>query len=565
MGISVHLALNQPLYEMSLKSSLLLILLVIGGVFAFHACFDNSADEAPVPIAEDDILPHIKELSSDRYMGRMPFGPGDPMTVAYLVEQCQSLGLQPGNDGSYTQSVPMVEIISTTETPMTITTQAGTATYKFGKDYVIHCQKTIDRVVLDEADLVFCGYGIVDEKLGWNDFQGVDMDGKIAVVLVNDPGYGGEDSTFFKGDIMTYYGRWTYKYEEADRQGARGLLIIHETNSAGYPWFVVQSSWTGAQLGLEKESVQNGADIKGWIHLDMAKKLFTDAGMDLSKMIASARQPGFKAIPMAAKVSTTLSNTYKRDQSDNVIAYLPGSEHPDDYILYSAHWDHIGVGTPVNGDSIYNGALDNASGTATLLAIAKNYTRQANPPERSVAFVWVTAEEQGLLGSEYYTLHPSFPINQTICNINIDGCNPNGPMKDFQIVGIGHSEMDEIAREELIKQDRYVLPDQEPEKGYFFRSDHFNFAKVGIPPLFGEGGYDHIEKGIEYGKAKRAEYTAQNYHAPSDEYNAETWDMGGVVQDAQIFYNIGWRLANSDERPQWYPKSEFRRVKSVVD
>ena len=550
---------------MSTKTSFVLVFAVITLVLLVHSCESSLSGENPSNIEEASILPHIEELSKDEYMGRMPFGPGDPLTVNYLVEQCKSIGLKPGNNGSFTQSVPMVEITSTPIGDMNISTSVGSSSYTFGADYVIHCQKTEDQIEIKDAELVFCGFGITAPEIDWYDYGEIDMAGKIAVVLVNDPGFGSEDSTFFKGNTMTYYGRWTYKYEEADRQGARGLLIIHETNAAGYPWFVVQSSWTGPQLGLEKESVQQGADIKGWIHLDMAKSLFDDAGLDLSALMKQARQPGFKPIPMKAKLSTALSNKYKRDQSDNVIAYLEGSEEPDEYILYSAHWDHIGVGRPVDGDSIYNGALDNASGTAITLAIAENMGQQELKPKRSVLFTFVTAEEQGLLGSEYFALNPTVPINQIVANINIDGCNPNGAMKDFQIVGIGHSEMDLIVEEELKIQNRYVLPDQEPEKGYFFRSDHFNFAKVGIPALFGEGGYDHVEHGIEYGKKKKEEYTAKNYHAPSDEYDAESWEMGGVIQDAQLYYNVGWRLANGSEWPQWNESSEFKRKVNIAD
>lgn len=542
---------------MSQKISLLLVICIIIAVFFVHSCNSKLEYPDPLPMHEELILPHLKEISDDKYGGRMPFSSGDKMTVSYLVNQCEKLGLLPGNNGSYTQQVPMVEINSSPDELMTIKTPDGNRAYTFGEDLVFNCLKTVDKVELENVEMVFCGYGIVDEKLNWNDYDNLNMKDKIGVVLVNDPGFGGEDSTFFKGNTMTYFGRWTYKFEEADRQGLRGLLIIHETASAGYPWFVVQSSWTGPQLGLDKETTAKGADIKGWMHLDMAKDLFEACNLNLSQLIREARQPGFKPIPMNAQLSTSVTNTYRKDQSDNVVAYIPGSETPEEYILYSAHWDHIGIGSPINGDSIYNGALDNASGTSVMLGIAQNMKQQDIPPKRSVVFTWVTAEEQGLLGSEYYALNPCFPINQTVCNINIDGCNPNGPMKDFQIVGIGHSEMDVIVEEELAKQNRYVLPDQEPEKGYFFRSDHFNFAKVGIPALFGEGGYDHEEFGIAYGKEKKAVYTANNYHAPSDEYDSEVWDFGGIIQDAQIYYNVGWRLANTQIWPQWYPVSEF--------
>ncbi len=531
----------------------LLFLLII-----YASCSSESSRET-LNITEERILDHLLELSDDKYMGRMPFGPGDQMTVDYLVDQCKRMGLIPGNKGSYIQPVPMVEITSQVNKDLSIKSANGVTTYRNGPDYVINCPKILDVIEINEAELVFCGYGIHAPELNWNDFEGIDMKDKVAVVLVNDPGYGGDDKDFFKGDIMTYYGRWTYKYEEADRQGARGLLIIHETSSAGYPWFVIESSWTGPMLSLEKESVQNGADFKGWIHLDMAKSLVADAGHDLSSLIRQARQPGFKPVPLGSYLSTGIKNEYKRDQSSNVVALLPGSSSSDEYVLYSAHWDHLGIGKSVNGDSIYNGALDNASGTSIMLAVAEELAAAKKKPNRSIIFAWVTAEEQGLLGSEFFALNPPYPVNQIVANINIDGCNPLGPMKDFQIVGYGHSEMDDIAAEELSKQGRYVLPDQEPEKGYFFRSDHFNFAKVGIPPLFGSGGYDHAEQGIEYGKAKSAEYIANNYHSPSDEYDSDSWDMRGVVQDAIIYYHVGKRLANSSEWPKWKPQSEFKR------
>jgi Zn-dependent M28 family amino/carboxypeptidase len=530
-------------------------------VGVIHSCMNNLQQ---VTIEEEDILPHILELSSDEFMGRMPFGPGDAMTVSYLVEECERIGLKPGNGEGYTQDVPMIEITTTSVEDITIETPSGEVSYTFGPDYIVLSQKTIDVTDIRDAELVFCGYGIVDEATGWNDFEGVDMEDKIAVVLVNDPGYGGDDPEFFKGDQMTYYGRWTYKYEEADRQGAKGLLIIHETSSAGYPWFVVQSSNTGPQLGLEKESVQSGADLKGWIHLDTAKDLFTKCGLDLSQLIQQARTPGFKPVLMNATLSTKLTNEFKRDVSRNVIGYVEGAVYPEEYIIYTAHWDHLGVGNPVEGDSIYNGAKDNATGTAAVLSIAEQFAT-GKAPDRSVVFLWVTAEEQGLLGSAYYTLNPLFPINKTVCNLNMDSVNPIGRTKDFQIVGLGYSEMDQISEEELAKQGRYVLPDLAPEKGYFFRSDHFNFAKVGIPPLNGTDGFDHWEYGKEYGKEKVDEYTASRYHAPSDEYDPELWDMQGIVLEAQLFYNIGARIANSTVWPQWSEGSEFQRQKSIAD
>ena len=437
------------------------------------------------------------------------------------------------------------------------------ADLKFKEDYVIHADKTVDEIDIVDAELVFCGYGINAPEKNWNDYAGIDMKGKIAVVLVNDPGFGSEDEDFFKGDIMTYYGRWTYKYEEAERQGAKGLLIIHETTSAGYPWFVPQSSWTGGLLSLTRDDNTVGCDMKGWLHLDAATKLFEGCGLDLASEIRAARKPGFKAKSMNATVSTSLRNEYKFDSSHNVVAYIKGEKEPDDFIVYTAHWDHIGIGPVVNGDSIYNGALDNASGVATVMAIAKSFSELNVKPDRSVLFLMVTAEEQGLLGSEYYVKNPLFPIENTVCNLNMDGVNPVGEMNDLTIVGIGHSDMDEIAEVAAKAQDRYVLAEQEPEKGYFFRSDHFNFAKAGVPALYAEGGYDHKEKGKEYAKQMRDKYTTDNYHRPSDEYDEETWNFDGMLQDGQLYFDIGLKLANSERWPVWYEGSEFKAERRV--
>ncbi len=504
---------------------------------------------------------HLAELSKDAYMGRMPCTLGDTMTVNYLAKELKALGVDPGNGSSYFQDVPLLTIDGDISEKMIVKNSHGTKEWQKGKDFVIHTQRKVKSIGLENSELVFCGYGIVDDKLAWNDFEGVDLKGKTAVVLVNDPGFGGEDDNFFKGDIMTYYGRWTYKYEEADRQGAEGLLLIHETASAGYPWFVVQSSWQGPQQGLSGIDRSNDCGIKGWISLDRARELFADAGKDFTTEIKKARTKDFEAFPLNATVSASLDNSYTECISKNVIGQIKGTEFPDEYIAYTAHWDHIGIGKVVNGDSIYNGALDNASGTAALLSIAEAF-KQA-PPKRTVLFLFVTAEEQGLLGSEYYVNKPIFPLNQTVCNLNMDGVNPAGMMKDFTITGPGHSEMDKYAEKHAKAQDRYVMGEQEPEKGYFFRSDHFNFAKFGVPALYGEGGYDHAEKGKAYAKKFKDEYVADNYHAPSDQYDPEKWDMSGSVQDAQIYFNIGNDLANNRDWPKWNPSSEFKRPNNL--
>lgn len=519
-----------------------------------------------IVIDSTDIDRHLKALASDEFLGRKPFTEGETKTINYLKSELESMGLEPGNNGSYFQEVPLVEIAPTPDPTMKVTGPNGSFDLKLREDYVIYTQQEQEKIEVIDAELVFCGYGIVAPEYGWNDYEGIDMTGKVAVVMVNDPGFQNEDqdSTFFKGNTMTYYGRWTYKYEEAARQGAAGVLIIHETNAAGYPWFVPASS-VNPRLNLQTEN--QGMDkckIQGWITLTTASELFKASGKG-TRFLEQARTPGFKPIPLGLKVTTGLTNKLKRDVSQNVIAKITGTERPEEAIIYSTHWDHLGVGQVVAGDSIYNGAVDNASGTAAVLAIAKAFTQLSNKPERTVVFLFVTAEEQGLLGSEYYAQHPIFPVDKTVANINMDALNPNGPMKDLTVVGYGQSELDDYAREEAAKQDRYILPDQEPEKGFYFRSDHFNFAKVGIPALYASGGYDHLTKGKEYARGKADDFTSNRYHQPSDEYRSELWSLEGVVQDAQLFFNIGKRLANEATFPKWKEGSEFKGIRNLKD
>ena len=512
----------------------------------------------PAPINTETIRTHLAELSSDNYEGRMPCMKGGKMAVDYIEQEVKRLGLKPGNKGSFLQDVPLLTLEADIDLEMKISGGKEPLTWKKGKDFVIHSERKVDRVELNNSELVFCGYGIIDEKKGWNDFAGMDMKGKTAVIVVNDPGFGGDDPDFFNGDIMTYAGRWDYKYDMADKVGADGLLIIHTTPTAGYPWFVVESSWTGPQQGLSGIDRTKDCGVKGWITLDKAVELFDNCGLNFTEEMKSARKPGFKPKPMNAKVSAGLDNSIEECVSKNIIATVPGSKYPDEYIVYTAHWDHIGIGKVVKGDSIYNGALDNASGVATLLALAEAH--QKTQPERSIMFLFVTAEEQGLLGSEYFVENPTIPLSKVVCNLNLDGVNPVGEMKDLTITGKGHSSMDEYAESAAKAQGRYVMAEQEPEKGYFFRSDHFNFAKKGVPALYAEGGYDHATKGKAYAKEQKDNFVAQKYHAPADEYDPSTWVMEGMVQDAQLYYNIAKKLADSREWPEWYEHSEFSRT-----
>ncbi len=499
---------------------------------------------------------HIAELAADKYGGRLPFSPGEALTLDYLERELSTLGLEPGNGDSYRQEVPMVEITGHPDPTVELITSGGKLNWTSGQDYMFFSDKPEPEATLDNSELIFAGFGIVAPEYGWNDYQDLDVRGKTVVVMVNDPGYYLEDSTKFNGKAMTYYGRYTYKYEEAARQGAAACLVIHETGAAGYPWFVIQSSWSGKRLNLN-DTAGPALDISGWITLNAARQLFENSGVTGVKWFADATRPDFTAIPLRTSLTTTVRNDLRFDKSYNIIARLPGSERPEENIIYTAHWDHIGTGPVVNGDSIYNGALDNASGTALLLSIAEAFTKRPEPPLRSVVFLFVTAEEQGLWGSAYYVANPVYPLSGTVANLNIDGINPIGAARDLTITGKNHSEMDELAEAIATRQGRYVQGGQEPEKGYFFRSDHFNFAKAGVPVLYAQGGYEHALLGKEYAREQQDGFVANRYHQPSDEYRSGEWPLAGAVQDGELLFELGLELASGERWPKWKASSEF--------
>lgn len=539
----------------AIKTTTVKFYAIIFSTLAILACKESKVSVAT--ISEVSLKRHIETLASDEFMGRKPFTIGEEKTLEYLRSEAEKIGLAPGNGDSYFQDVPLIEINGTASDSLKLEGEQ-TLYLTLGDEYVAYTQRPEASVSIDKSELVFCGYGIVAPEYNWNDYAGIDMKGKTALVLVNDPGLGSEDSTFFKGNTMTYYGRWTYKYEEAARQGADGILIIHEATMAGYPWAVVRGAGSGAKLNLETLPY-TPCKMQGWISLDAAKEIFTAAGMDLKASLQGARKPGFTPQPLPYQVTWNIQNEMKRDITQNVIGILRGSERPEEYIIFSAHWDHLGVGTAVDGDSIYNGAVDNASGTAALLSIAEAIA-QEGPQERSIVFLWVTAEEQGLLGSEYYAAHPIYPVSKTVANLNIDGMYAFGPTKDLSVIGFGQSELETYAKKWATDQGRYVLPDQEPEKGYFFRSDHFNFAKVGIPALYAKGSAEHFEKGTTYATEQLSDYRTKRYHQPADEFD-ETFDVSGMVQDAQLYMNIAIELANSKEWPSWKEGSEFKSIR----
>ncbi len=535
-----------------MKPVILLIFLVI----IFSSCKENKGS-VNTAISEETLRTHLEILASDSFEGRKPFTAGEKKTLAYLENEAKKLGLNPGNGSSYLQEVPLVEIHGHSSDTLQLSGK-NNLSLKLGAQFVAFTQRAEDSVDIQNSEVVFCGYGVVAPEYNWNDYEGIDVKGKTVIVLVNDPGLGGEDSTFFKGNTMTYYGRWTYKYEEAARQGAAAIFIVHETTMAGYPYNVVQGAGSGAKLNL-REIGYEPVKIQGWLSLDAAKLIFSTADMDLQPIMQAARKPGFKAVTLPYTASMIIKNDIKEDVSQNVVAIIPGSETPDEYIIYSAHWDHFGIGAVVDGDSIYNGAEDNATGTAALLAIAESMMK-SDPPKRTIVFLWVTAEEQGLLGSAYYAAHPLFPPEKTVANLNLDAMHTFGLTNDFSLIGYGQSELEDIVKKYVEQQGRYILPDQQPEKGSFFRSDHFNFAKIGIPALYGKGSADHKEKGKEYAAEQLKTYNTERYHQPADEYN-ETFDVSGMMQDLEVYLQVGQELGNSGQWPKWKEGSEFKAVR----
>lgn len=509
----------------------------------------------------DSLKSYIKILASDEYEGRKPFTKAETKTINYLQDQFKRLGLNPGNAGSYFQEIPMVNIATKADPEMKVAGKSGGFSLKGFDDYVIWTEKSDPRIAITSAPLVFAGYGVVAPEYKWNDYANLDVKGKIVMVMVNDPGFGSRDTSMFKGTTMTYYGRWTYKYEEAARQGALGCLIVHNTLAASYPFSVVQNNWNSSKLHLDDRGKNaKYCDMVGWISEDAAKKLLKTSGRD-SSLFRSACRRGFKAVDLALSISTGLSTKATYNLSHNVIATIPGTKRPDEYIIYTAHWDHLGIGkADETGDSIYNGALDNASGTAGLIELARAFKSMDVKPERTIVFLSVTAEEQGLWGSAYYAQNPIFPIKKTVANINMDGLNPDEKTNDVIIVGAGQSELEAYLADAVKTQGRYIAREDHPEGGSYFRSDHFNFAKAGIPALYAKTGVDIIGKGTIYGKKDHAEYVEKHYHRPSDQYRAE-WTFNGGIEDLKLLFLVGKRLASESTMPQWKQGSEFKSMR----
>ena len=506
---------------------------------------------------------HISILASDEYGGRAPATPGEVKTIEYLRDNFIDLGVGPGNGDSYFQSVAVTEIITKSDAVMNIEGEAYEATLAYGRDMMVGTQQQVPELNVSGADLVFVGYGIVAPEYEWNDYAALDVRDKTVVILVNDPGYATQNENLFNGNAMTYYGRWTYKFEEAARQGAAAALIVHETGPAGYGWEVVNSSWSGPQIGLEAENLnRDRTKIEGWLTKESALSIFNGAGLDYEALKTGASLRGFQATPIGdVKLSVSIENSIRNSTSQNVIAAIPGTTRPNESVIYTAHWDHLGVNPELNGDNIFNGAADNATGTAGLLALAQLHM-QKDRPERTIVFLAVTAEESGLLGSKWYAEHPIFPIETTVANINMDNLNTFGRMRDVVVVGAGSSELEIYLEDAVLAQGRYIMSEPNPERGYYYRSDHFNFAKVGVPALYAESGEDSIDYGREWGAAQAQEYTDNRYHAPGDEYDPN-WDLSGAVEDINLYFEITNELANSLDFPQWFDGNEFKAVREI--
>jgi Zn-dependent M28 family amino/carboxypeptidase len=538
------------------------ILLIIDSL-SINCCTRTSDFEnAKQSISVSDLETWVKELGSDRFMGRAAFTEGEKITVEYLSDQLKKIGFEPAFSGSYFQEVPMVKIISEVCGPVNIHTSSSFSDFHAPDDFAV-ISPAIEKIIsIDSSEMIFAGFGIVAPEYGWNDYSGLDVKGKTLVVLVNDPGLYSGDTSLFKGPEMTYYGRWTYKYEEAARQGALGILIIHESKGAGYDYTIPRKSSVTPNLYIQSEdSNTSRCRFTGWISAETAEKIFGTKGTGVSGLRSKACKKGFSGFSTGMNISLKINNTIVYNKSKNVAGILKGTERPEENIVYTAHWDHFGIGEKENGDSIYNGAVDNGTSMAWELAIGKAFSRLKQRPERSIILLFPTSEEDGLAGSLYYTDHPVFPIEKCVACLNNDLLLPLGKMKDVMITGYGQSELDDFVREAATEQDRYVTGDPNSHTGMYFRSDHFSFAKKGVPSLFARGNTDSREFGKEWAAEMEKEYIRNRYHKPSDNYQPEKWNFDGIAEDAALGFSIGYKIATSELFPQWKQASEFKKIR----
>jgi Zn-dependent M28 family amino/carboxypeptidase len=521
------------------------------------ACAVQKTPPPSTDIDETAYREHVRVLSSDEFEGRRPGTPGEEKTLAYLTEQFRKLGLKPGNGESFLQQVPMTEILAGADATLSVT-GSKRLSLAYGQDMVIWTERAEPQIALAGSELVFVGYGIVAPEYSWNDYAGIDVRGKTVLVLVNDPGHAGKDPTLFRGGAMTRYGRWSYKVEEAVRQGAAGVLLVHDRDAAGYAWNVIQNTWTGPQLTLTAPDGGAGrAAVEGWIQQDAAHAVFDAAGMNFAVTAEAAAQPGFKAIALRLRVDATLHPRVRAFVSANVIGVLPGGNRKREYVLYIAHWDHLGRDPGRAGHNIFNGAVDNASGVAGLLTLAQSFVRTHPAADRSIVFLALTGDEPGLLGSRYYVENPVFPLRATAAVLDLDTLHIGGPTRDLTVYGAGNSDLEEYARGMALLQGREVTPDTAAGQGLYYRSDGFIFAKAGVPALYAKGGLDDSARGPAWGRTQVEDYLAHRYRQPSDQYGAD-WDVRGAAQDLALYYDVGNKVAHTRRFPRWYPNSEYR-------
>ncbi len=580
------------------------VAVVIACLACVSAACSKSGEQGPVTqktlqsqvafpdIDANAVLQHTKILASDEYEGRAPGTKGEDVTVAYIEDQFRKANVKPGNtDGTYIQKVPLVGITPDPNVTLTFAKGAKKSTLKFKDDFVAWTkrvappgqmkfgdvtingdEKTASETVgVNGSEMVFVGYGVQAPEFNWDDYKGMDLKGKTLVMLVGDPPVPDPtdpsklDPKTFGGRAMTYYGRWTYKYEMGQKLGADAVFIVHETAPAGYPFSVVQGKINEQFDLIAPDNNMSRAAIEGWIPLEQAQALFKMAGLDYETAKKQAVTREFKPVPLGVKASITLHNKVRRIDSRNVVGRIEGSDPAlkNEYVIYTSHWDHFGIGAPVNGDKIYHGARDNATGIGGLIEIGRTFAKASPAPKRSILLLAVTAEEQGLLGSQYYATTPIYPLSKTLAVVNMDALNVWGRTKDITVVGLGASDLDDYAKGIAGEQGRVVKADPKPENGGYYRSDHFPFAKQGVPAINSGGGIDYVGKPANWGKEKAELFTANDYHKPSDIVRPD-WDMSGTAQDLQYYWMIGYRVAQADKYPEWKPGNEFRATREAM-
>ena len=526
------------------------------------ACVPENEQQAVDSITASILHKHIAILASDEFGGRAPFSEGEKKTLDYLENEFRRMGLEPGNGDSYLQAVPLYSTTITSSPVLLIKGGSGPQHFFAPEQFVVRNPRVTAGVNLTNIEIVFAGYGISAPEYGWNDYENLDVKGKLVIVLVNDPGYATRDPRLFNGNAMTWYGRWPYKYDEAFRQGATGVLVVHETGAAGYPWGTLESSIPLPNFITGSATAEMSLALEGWITTETARAVFSQAGLDFDELKEAAKQRGFTGRSLELTADIAFSTRVLQRASYNAIAGLTGSMRPDEAIIYTAHWDHIGTDPNIGaGDNIYNGAADNASGVAGVLAIAEAFSRLKHPPQRSVYFLFLTAEEKGLMGARYYVQNPIIPLNKTVAVINFDFINLIGPTEDLKVIGMGKSDLDSYLSRHA--PDLELTPELRPEAGFYYRSDHFEFAKAGVPALFTQGGIRHKEHGATRGLEAHDEYVSKHYHRPTDEYQPG-WDLRGAERDMKLMFKIGQDLADSDAWPNWKEADEFRATRDAM-